>query len=168
MFFSSELGHAFVFLTLKCIREFCRVLFVDMVLFYSFSCHALVVLSEEITKWLRLWGTSAGQLVQLPSSGRATQSQLPSSVSKLLLSISKEGDTAASLGNLYLCSFPLTVKMYFLVFRQNLLYCSFYTLPLALSLDTGHRALPQSLPYNYVLVHNLLVRAYTRYFSERN
>jgi len=48
--------------------------------------------SHRVTGCLRLEGTSGGHLVQASCSSRATWSQLPSTMSRQLLNVSKEGD----------------------------------------------------------------------------
>jgi len=48
---------------------------------------------HRITEWSRLEGTSAGHLLQLPCSCRATYSQLLRAMSRWVLSISKDGDS---------------------------------------------------------------------------
>lgn len=64
---------------------------------------------HRITERLRLEGTSGGDLVQRPCSSRATSSHLPSTVSRQLLSISKDEYFTASLGNLF------NVQFYFII-----------------------------------------------------
>lgn len=78
---------------------------------------------------MRLGGPSAGRLVRRPRSGRASQSRLPRTVSRGLLCISRDGDSAVSLGDLCPCWATLTVPKCSLVFRQHLLCCSLCPLP---------------------------------------
>lgn len=54
----------------------------------------------SITGWLRLECSSGGHLLQSPCSSRVAQSQLPSTVSRQLFNISKNGESTSSLGNL--------------------------------------------------------------------
>jgi len=58
-----------------------------------------------------------------PCSSRAIWNWLPRSMSRWLLSISKEGYFTTCLGNLSQCWVTLTVKKCFLLFRRHLL-CS--------------------------------------------
>lgn len=78
-------------------------------------------------------GTSVGHLVQPPCSSKITYSWLPRTMSRLLLSSSKDEDPSTSLGNPCLYSVTLTVKKCFLTFRWNLLFES-----IACCLVTGH------------------------------
>jgi len=92
-----------------------------------------VGIENEECRWLRhhnlrmaevgrdLWGSCCPTLC----SSRATQSWLPSSMSKQLFSISRNGESATSLGILCQCSVTLTVKKCFLVFTGNLLVFQF-------------------------------------------
>ena len=84
-----------------------------------------------------------------PSSSRDTYSRLPRSVFRRLLNISKDGDSATSLGNLCQCSVALIVKKCFLMFRWSLLCFSLCPLPLAQSLgmteEPGSVFFPASL-----------------------
>jgi len=48
----------------------------------------------QITEWLKLEATSGDYLVQPPCSSRATYSQLPRTMSRQLLNISKDRDTS--------------------------------------------------------------------------
>lgn len=68
-------------------------------------------------------GTSGSHLVQSPCSRKTTQSRLPSTMSRWLFKISKEGDSVTSLGNLLQCSVTHTVKKCFLRFRRNFCCC---------------------------------------------
>lgn len=52
--------------------------------------------SNRLTQWLGLEGTSRGYLVQLPCSRGAIKSQLPKTISRWLLNISKDWDTTIS------------------------------------------------------------------------
>ena len=97
--------------------------------------------------WLRLGGTSGGHRLQPPCSSRVTHSRLPRTMSRRLLSTSKDGDSTTSLGSLCQCSATLTVTECFLMFRGNLLCVSLCPLPLVLSLGTAGKSLaPSSSP----------------------
>lgn len=54
----------------------------------------------SITGWLRLEWNSGGHLLQIPSSSRVAQSQLPRTVSRQFFNISKNEESTTSLGNL--------------------------------------------------------------------
>ena len=73
-----------------------------------------------------LWRSSCPN----PCSSRATQSWLPRTMSRQVLSISKNRDSTTSPGNLSQFWVTLTVKKCFLMFRRNLLHSS---LPFELS-----------------------------------
>ena len=83
---------------------------------------------DRITEQLRLRGTYSSQLV--------TYSSFPRTMSRQHLTISKDGDTTASLGNLFqsMLGHPHGKKS-FLTFRGNLLY--FCLCPLLLVLPLG-------------------------------
>ncbi|KAK4818676.1 hypothetical protein QYF61_017421 [Mycteria americana] len=66
---------------------------------------------ESPTEWLRLEGSSGGHLVQPPCSSGATYSQLPRTMSRQLLNISKDGDSTTSLGNLCQGSVTLIIRL---------------------------------------------------------
>ena len=100
-------------------------------------------------------------------SSRATQSQLPSTMSIGLLNISKDGDSAVSLGNLCQCSVTLTVIKCFLMFRGNLLCFRLCPRPLFLALNTTGKSLaPFSLQslfrYLYTLIRSHLPCGYQK------
>ena len=88
-----------------------------------------------------LWRSSGPS----PCWSSAICSQLPRTVSRWLLCISKHGDFTTSLGNLHLCSFTLTLKMCLLMFRWNLLCFNWCPLPLLLPLGTTEKSL--ALPF---------------------
>jgi len=93
-----------------------------------------------------------GDLVQAPCSTRATSSQLPRTVSRQLLNISKDGDSITSLGNLCQRLLTLTVKKCFLTFRGNLPCFGLCPLPLVLSLGTTKKSRapsPSHRPFGY-------------------
>lgn len=60
---------------------------------------------------------------------RVTYSILPRIVSRWLFNISREADSATSIGNLCQFSVSIRVKKFFLMFRWNFLCCSLYLLP---------------------------------------
>ena len=111
--------------------------------------------NEKATKWLRLEGTSVGHLIQPP---QLKQGHLePRTMSRWLLSISREGDATTSLGN-HQC---------FLMFRQHLTCFSFCPLCLVLSLGIIEKSLAPSslyLPFRYLyaLMRTLLSLAFSR------
>ncbi|KAK4817104.1 hypothetical protein QYF61_027967 [Mycteria americana] len=72
------------------------------------------------------------------------QSRLPGTVSRWLLSGSKDGDSTTSLGSLCQCLVIHTGKKCFLRFRRNLLCFSLCPLPLVLSLGTTEKTLALS------------------------
>lgn len=100
-----------------------------------------------------LEGTSGHHLVQALCPSRATWSQVPTTVSRQPLNISKNGSPMNSLGNPWQCSVFLTVKC-FLMFRGNHLCFSLCSLPLVLSLDTTIKSLPLSINSLPSTVHN--------------
>lgn len=96
--------------------------------------------------WRQLWGLSG----PTPCSSRATQSQLPSAVSKRLLSMSKVGDSTTSLGTLCQSSVTLTGKKCFLMCRGNLLCSGLCPWPLVLPLGTTGKS--QALSFSHFLI----------------
>lgn len=100
-----------------------------------------------------LEGTSGHHLVQSQCPNRVTWSQLPRTVSRQLLNISKDENSMNSLGNLCQCPVILTVTCS-LMFTGNHLCFSLCSLPLVLSLDTTVKSL--SLSFNSLpsTVHN--------------
>lgn len=74
---------------------------------------------HRIAGWLRLEGASGGYLVQVSCSNMYTLKQLPRTVSRQLLNISKVGDSKTSLGNSSQCSVIFTVEMCFLMFQME-------------------------------------------------
>ena len=69
----------------------------------------------KTTQRLRLEGNSGGHPVQPHCSSRATYSQFPRTMTRQLLSISKDGDSTSSLGNLCQCLVTLIMKSCFLM-----------------------------------------------------
>jgi len=104
------------------------------------------------------WGWKASlefNLSDLPYSSTATYSQL----SRQLLSISKDGDTTTSLGNLHQCLVTLTIKKYFLVFRGKLLCFSMFLLSLVLFLGTTGKSLTLSYLHPHFRYLCILIRS---------
>lgn len=98
--------------------------------------HALAFCSwiwSRITGWLRLEGTTGGHLVHPPLLKQGT---LLRTVSRWLLDISRERDSATSLGNLFHHLVALTVKL-FVMFRWNFQCSSFCLLPFVLAPQRG-------------------------------
>lgn len=87
-----------------------RELWVELL--QKLALHRTALLREyhNITKCLRLEGTTRGLLAQPPCSGRVTQSTLSRFVCRQLLNISREEHSTTSLGILSQCSVTLTVK----------------------------------------------------------
>jgi len=108
---------------------------------------------HRMTEWLRLERSSGGHLVQPPCSSRATQTWLPRTVSRQLLTISKDGDCTTSLANLLQCSGTPTVKMCFLRFKQILLCSILCPFPPVLPLGTTEK----SLAWSSLLLLDVLV-----------
>ena len=79
-----------------------------------------------------------------PCRSRVTQSRLHRTLSRRVLSISREGDSTTSLGSLRQGSVTLRVKKFFLMFRRNFLCFSSCPLPLVLSLGTTEKSLAPS------------------------
>jgi len=88
-----------------------------------------------------LGGTSESHLVQPPCSSRATQPQLPRTVSRQLLNTPNDRDPRTPLGNLLQYFVNLRVKKCFVMFRGNLLCFSLFLLPLVLSSGTTEKRL---------------------------
>lgn len=116
--------------------------------------------NHGITDWLKLEGTSWGHLVQPPSSRRLPRI-------RWLLKISKENNTTASLGNLYLCSVTHRLKKNFLIIRETILCFNLCPLPLVLLLGTTGKSLGSllfaaSLQYLYTLMEFPLSLVFSR------
>ena len=94
----------------------------DDVCSYRSQNHRMVEVGRD------LWRSSG----PTPCSSRDSQSWLPSTMSRWLLSISKGGDSTASLGKLCWGSVTHAVNKCFLVFRGNHLCFSLCSLPLVL------------------------------------
>ena len=86
--------------------------------------------NHRITECQGLEGTSVDQLVQPSCQSRVTYSRLHRTVSRLVLNISREGESTTSLGNLFQFSITLRGRKFFLMFRQNFLCLSLCPLPL--------------------------------------
>jgi len=79
-----------------------------------------------------------------PCRSRVTQSRLHSTASRRGWNISREGDSATSLGSLGQGSVTLSVKKFFLMFSWSFLCFSLCPLPLVLSLGTAETSLALS------------------------
>jgi len=100
---------------------------------------------HRITGSLKWERTSGDHLV--PAHRRVEYSRLLKALSRHVLSISKDGDSIAFLGNLFEYLTTLKekkMKNKISVFKQNLLYLSLYPLPLVLPLDITERILTLS------------------------
>jgi len=75
--------------------------------------------SQNHKEWWGLEGTSGDDLVQAPCRSRVTYSRLHRTLSRWGLSISREGDSTTSLGNLCQGSITLRVKKFFLMFAET-------------------------------------------------
>ena len=82
-----------------------------------------------------LWRPSRSSPLQVP------YSMLHRKMSRWVLSISREGDSTASLGSLFQCFVTLTVKKFFLMFVWNFPCSSLCPLPLVLLLHTTEKSL---------------------------
>lgn len=69
------------------------------------------------------------------------RARLSRTISRWLWNISRDGDSRTNLGSLCQCSVTLTVKICFLMFRQNLVCFSLHPLLLVLSLGTTDKGL---------------------------
>lgn len=70
-------------------------------------------ITESITDWFKLEGSSGDTQVQLPCTGRDTLSHLPMTMLREFFSISKDGDSMTSPANLYQFSVILMVTRVF-------------------------------------------------------
>lgn len=80
--------------------------------------------NHRIIQWLKLEETFRSHLVQLPQSSRVIQSRLSKSMSRWLLSISRDRGYVMSPGNLCKCLVTFTVKKCFLMLGGNPLVCA--------------------------------------------
>ena len=112
-------------------------------------------LPESSVKWQTDKMDEAGRVLsplQLglpwrPSRPTSPFHRLPRTTSSQVLSISTDGDSTDSLGNLCQCLTTLTRKKCFLVFRWNFVCFNLCPVPLAPSVGTPEKCLaPSSLP----------------------
>jgi len=82
----------------------------------------LIIQHHRIREWSGLEGTSVGHLVQPPRRSRVTYSRLHRTLSRWVLSISREGDSTTSLGSLFWCSITLRVKKFFMFMYEYIIY----------------------------------------------
>lgn len=104
-------------------------------------CHAVTC---YFTEWIRLEGTTRGDVIQPACWSRFPYSMLFRNVSRLLWSISRDTDTTTSLGILFQCWVTLRVK-FLLTFRWNFLGSSFCHCLLSYCLAPPRRAWLHSL-----------------------
>ena len=119
----------------------------------SRSVHSHRITESQITEWPSLGGMSKSHLIQCSCSSRTTWSQLPRTISRWLLNVSKDGNPTIAVGNLCQCSVTLTVKKCFLIFRKNISFISLSSLPLVVSLGTTGKRFSQSSldpPFRYL------------------
>lgn len=93
--------------------------------------YLLVPLTDSRSGWG--WNDLCSQLVQPSCLGRAIQSQFPSIMSRWLLSISKDGESTTSLGQLVPVLGHCQSEKVLHMFRGILLCFRVYSLPLLLS-----------------------------------
>lgn len=122
--------------------------------FYNFWFH-------RITAWLGLKRSSGGHVVQFSCWSRFTQNRLHKTTSRPILNMSREGGSTASLHNLFQCSGTISVKKFFLMFRQHFLCFNLCLLCLVLLLDTTEKGLLPFfwhllLRYSYTLIRSFL------------
>lgn len=121
------------------------------------SVPPLVLARSWSTQRLSLEGTTGIHLVQAPCSSRMTWRPLLRIVSRWLWNISREGDSETSLGNLFQGSVTLTVKIFFLMFRQNFLWLSLCLVSVVLPLGTNEKSLaPYSWHPPFRYLHTLI------------
>lgn len=80
--------------------------------------------NHRIIQWLKLEETSRSHLVQLSQSSRVIKSRLSKSMSRWLLSISRDRGYMMPPGNLCKCLVTFTVKKCFLMLGGNPLVCA--------------------------------------------
>lgn len=107
----------------------------------------------------------------LPAQAGQPRTACPRTMFWWFLSISKDGDSNTSLGNLCYCSINLTVKNCFLIFRGSLPCFSLRPLPLFLSLGTTEKSLvsSSSFPFKHFFIDKIplgLLQARQSYFPQ--
>ena len=99
--------------------------------------------NPRITASRELEGTSGDHPVHPPAKA-VPWSKLHRKVSRQIWSVSRQGDSTASLGSLFQCSVILTVKKFFLLLRWDFLCSSLYPLPLVMLLGTTKMSMASS------------------------
>lgn len=77
---------------------------------------------HRVTKLLRLEGTFGDCSVQTPAQSRVNKNRLLMAVSSPVLNVSKDTDSTTFHGNLFQCSFILTIKTIFF-FHLSRIFC---------------------------------------------
>lgn len=114
------------------------------------------------TEGIRLEGTTVGQLVQPTCTWHRIASRF--------LNIFSEGDSTASLGNLFQRLVTCIVKKFFLISRWNLLCISFYLLPPVLLLGITEQSVAPSsdtLP-SHTYMHRYLLQLQPVFMSSKS
>lgn len=78
---------------------------------------------HRITKLLRLEGTFGDCSVQIPAQSTVNKNRLLMAVSSPVLNVSKDRDSKTFHGNLFQCSFTLTIKKIFFFLRLSGIFC---------------------------------------------
>lgn len=98
-------------------------------------------LLRRVTEWVRLEGTTVGQLVQSLCSNKTILETLHRTVSRESLNIPGDRDSSTSLENLFQCSVTHTVKKFIFMSKRNFPWMSFCPLPLVPLLGTIEQSL---------------------------